>query len=383
MGNKNKRKKKKFLWIFLISLIIVAIFFHINKNSVLYNKNHLAETEFGKSIDPEADISLGMYKNKYVQCSKDGIKLMNIGGTADWDKPYDMRRAELKIKYPYIASADKGGNIIYLFKEDGEIYNLKTKFPILMYDINKRGILTLVEENGNEHFMSIYDNEGNLLAKRTTYAQQDGMPIAIAVNNTGEKIVTSYIDINGGEIINKLTFFDFGSDGGNYNDKIVGSKHFVNALIPEMKFIDENNLVAIGDNIIVGYNVNTTPKETFKKELENKIISVDINPDFGFVVGYGELNVGSKSELENKVVLYNKLGKSIGELEVGKKPSFIKSKGKITVVGYGRSYYGVDRQGKVKWTHETTRDVKNIIPLDNGKKYLMVYKNRVEVLKLN
>lgn len=382
MGNKNKRKKK-ILWIFLILLIISAIFFHINKNSALYNKNYLIQTEFRKSIDPEADISLGMYKNKYVQCSKDGIKLMNIGGAADWDKPYDMRQAELKIKYPYIASADKGGNIIYLFKEEGEIYNLKTKFPILMYDINKRGILTLVEENGDEHFMSIYDNEGNLLAKRTTYAQQDGIPIAIAVNNTGEKIVTSYIDINGAEIINKLTFFDFGSDGGNYNDKIVGSKKFVNALIPQMKFIDENSLVAIGDNVIIGYDVETVPKETFKKELKNKITSVDINPNFGFVVGYGELNVGSESELENKVVLYNKSGKSIGEFEVGKKPDFIKSEGKITVVGYGRSYYGVDRTGKVKWTYETTRDVKDIISLDNGKKYLMVYKNMIEVLKLN
>jgi len=377
------KKKKKSLRFFLIILVIVTVFLHISKNSHSYNKNYLIETEFSKGIDPEADISLGMYGDKYVQCSKDGIKLMNFGGVAEWDKPYDMTHPELKIKYPYIVSADKGGNSIYILKEDGEVYNLKTKFPILMYDINEKGILTVVEENESEHFIGIYNNKGELLAKRTTYTQQDGIPIGIAINDTGEKIVTSYIDINGAEIVTKLTFFEFGSDGENYADKIVGSKHFTNSLIPKIKFIDENNLVAIGDNLIIGYNVDTTPKETFEEELTNKIVSVDINSDFGFVVGYGELNVGKESKLENKVVLYNKLGKNIGQLDVGKKPEFIKSKENITIIGYGRNYYGVDRKGKVKWLYEATRDVKDIRPLKNGKEYLMVYKNMIQILKIN
>ena len=54
----------------------------------------------------------------------------------------------------------------------------------------------------------------------------------------------------------------------------------------------------------------------------------------------------------------------------------------MVIVGVNRTFYGVDKKGKEIFEYTALKDVKEIIPLKNGKKVALISKDTVDLMEI-
>lgn len=329
--------------------------------------------------NPTDKVHISKLGKNIVRSSKDGVTMMDTNGTTIWDKTFNMMNPKVIKENNYLAVADISARDLYLFDENGFVRDYNFGSPILMFDINENGIVAIIGQKNKGHVIELFDADGTKLIHRETFTENDGYPLAFDISKDGSKMVTSYLYVKGNSLVSNLTFFNFSDNGSDYAERVTGGFSIDETVVPEIRFLDNEHVAAVGDNGILFYKVNVIPEEIQKIEVPNEINKVNYTED-KLLVLYGRPIKNEDNYKDNSLVTYNKEGKSLNVTEFDNEITrLIGNENKYYVESelFIREYYN----GKINWESTVRGDVKDIMPLGNNT-FLIVLQNEYEVVKL-
>ncbi|WP_273327319.1 DUF5711 family protein [Vallitalea guaymasensis] len=329
--------------------------------------------------NPTDKVHISKLGKNIVRSSKDGVTMMDTNGTTIWDKTFNMMNPKVIKENNYLAVADISARDLYLFDENGFVRDYNVGSPILMFDINENGIVAIIGQKNKGHVIELFDADGTKLIHRETFTENDGYPLAFDISEDGSKMVTSYLYVKGNSLVSNLTFFNFSDNGSDYAERVTGGFSIDETVVPEIRFLDNEHVAAVGDNGILFYKVNVIPEEIQKLEVPNEINKVNYTED-KLLVLYGRPIKNEDNYKDNSLVTYNKEGKSLSVTEFDNEITrLIGNENKYYVESelFIREYYN----GKINWESTVKGDVKDIMHLGNNT-FLIVLQNEYEVVKL-
>lgn len=375
-----EQKKKILLIMLLVILAITAYVLIIRPKAYGYVGGKVNfKTIHTYGYNPINKVSVTTLNKNIVRCSKNGVSMIDINGTTLWDKPYNMTNPQIVKDDNYLAIADMGSRDVYLFNKDGFIRSYNVDYPILLYDINKNGIVTIVCQNNKGHVIQLFDIDGNELIHRETFSENDGFPLGFDISDDGNKMVTSYLFAKGDEVTTNLTFFNFSEKGQQFDERVTGGFSIEGTIIPEIKFLDNGYVSAVGDNKILFYKMDITPEEINNIQIANEINKVDyINKKILIITGRPLQNEDAYKQ--NSLIAYSHTGEVTNVSEFSNEITYLigsLEKYYVESETFIREYYN----NKINWETTLKEDVKDIKSLGNNK-YLIVLQKEYKIVEL-
>lgn len=365
--------------IIVIFAVVYALF--IRPNYYHFNGGTIyLETVYAESLSAKDSYQIHCYNQNIYMSSRNGLKKMSLDQKNIWDKTFYLENPLLLTQDGFMAVVDIGGKEAYTFDEEGLVMTVKVDYPIVLSDISNTGVLVLVEEKEGKHLIQLYNRKDGLVVERLTNFNVDGYPIGIDLSSTGERMVTSYLSVQDGVMKSSVTFFSFDEDVEKDTQNILGGYILEGTMAPEVKFIDDEHVVVVGDDILNFYSIGDTPKVETKIKIHNQIDQVIYNEE-NVIVHYGKVLNGSKEDLNGKIVVYSALGKIVDQLEI--------KEDMTRLMGAGNDYYYVittdtisyHDSKKTIWKTEMQKDVKSIYKIGKDR-YLLALEQGYEVVKI-
>lgn len=319
------------------------------------------------------------YQDGQLKYNKEGISYIDENGDAIWVESYNMKLPKTVISEEYIAVADMNGNQVYLFNKSGKVNAVEMPYPICDIDVASQGVLAVVLEGEAENYINLYDKNGNIIVENRTTIQNSGYPIDIDISKDGNKLVASYLYLDGADVCNTIAMYNFGEVGQNETDRLVGGFNYENTIYSKVVFLDNDTICAFGDNQITTFSMKEKPSEKSKIELEKEVASIFYNQSYvGIVTG----NTDKQANALYSIHVYTTSGR-----EVFNKPleftcrDIYATQNEIVVVGdtQCRIY---DFTGKKIFTYAFQKNISNVIPANISHKYIIVYDDSTELVQL-
>lgn len=285
-------------WI-IVGIIVVIIILIISLVNMYSTGQQYSNYEVVKSSTREdtQGASYLSYGNGYIRYSNDGIAYFDKNGTPIWNQTYEINRAQVKVCGDYVAVGDVSGHNIYIFNKSGLQGTIDAALMITEIDVASQGVVAVALEDGNTNYINMYDVLGTKLLTVKTMLQSDGYPLAMALSNDGTKLAVAYVSIGGEKLETKLTFYNFSEVGQNYTERVVGGFNQEENLIGRVDFVDNDTVLAVGEDSIQIYNVRKAPELRKEIKVEQEIRKVFFNSDYVGVV-FNNMEAGEKYRLE-------------------------------------------------------------------------------------
>lgn len=215
------------------------------------------------------------FQGNVVEYSNDGISYR--GSELIWNQSFEMNTPTVTICNNYLVIYDKGGSEIYIMTTTGMEEKIETSKPIQTVCVASQGTIAVLMKEDNISYVKLYDKQGKELANGQFYGDQGGYPIDIALSQDAKKLAIDMVDVSDGSVKSIITFYNFGSVGQNEIDNNVGSYSYADVFIPEITYVSDNRMLAIGDTEFIIFDGKEKPSVSKEIKLEQNITSVFYN----------------------------------------------------------------------------------------------------------
>lgn len=244
------------------------------------------------------------FRGNILKYSNDGAFYTDLSNELIWNQTYELAEPTIDICGDYLVIYDKGGSMIYIMSVSGPEGSVETTMPISQVCVAEQGtIAVLMQKDGVGH-LALYDRSGENLAQGAIHGEKGGYPIAIALSKDAIKLAVSMLDINDGIVKSTVAFYNFGSVGQNVTDHCVGINSFPDMVIPEIEFVTNDRLAAIGDTAILLFEGTQKPQLTQEITLEREVKSVFYNEEY-----IGVICSNNDEAVTHHLYLYDAKGK--------------------------------------------------------------------------
>lgn len=347
------RKQRSFSWIFVVGALLIGVIvmfvtggfkklFGGDKGQTLrpVSDQILYTTDSVTRVRPFADMALHMSAN--------GLRAYATNGSLVWDQPFTMNYPSLVTNERCAIVADLGGTQILLFDETGLLNTITTEASILYCTVNRNGFTAAILDSGASHTLVVFDQFGRTLVRRITYADQDGVPMAIAINDDATCMATAYMIYTEAELRSAVTLFNLTDSASDSIDRIAGNYTYTNTLISDLYYMGDE-LIAVGDNRVVGIRSSGNTAEDWNMELSYEITALGVGSDFiALLQGEGLVGVAGASEHDMLVIGVD--GKRRLELNMEDSRG-LWVQGDVIVYQDGFDYIALDRAGDTIWSY--------------------------------
>ena len=259
----------------VVLVIVLAVWFWF-RNKTYTDYEVVSSTEHSSTVNTQYAEYQGGHLLRY---SRDGISCIDSKNNAVWSQTYIMQYPILDICGSAVVAADQQGNEAYVFNSKGLLTQITTLLPIQQVSISSQGVTALLLNDGDVSWIYLYDTEGNVLAESRCSLDETGQPLSISISPDGTKLAVSYLQIQEGTACSCIVFYNFGSVGANFVDKIVSSKVYADTLIPRVEYLSSSVCAAVSDQGIIYYEGDEIPEETLAVEIHAEILSVFFGTD--------------------------------------------------------------------------------------------------------
>lgn len=266
----------RFLIAVAVVLVIVLALWFWSQNKTYTDYEVVSSTEHSSTVNTQ----YAEYNNgRILRYSRDGISCIDSKNNAVWSQTYNMQYPILDICSNAVVVADQQGNEAYVFNSQGLLTQITTLLPIQQVSISSQGVTALLLNDSNVSWIYLYDTGGNILAESRCSLDETGQPLSISISPDGTKLAVSYLQIQDGTAGSCIVFYNFGSVGANFVDKIVSSKVYADTLIPRVEYLSSSLCAAVSDQGIIYYEGDEIPEETISVEINAEILSVFFGTD--------------------------------------------------------------------------------------------------------
>lgn len=374
-----KMKKKKHIKIIMTALVImvaiiiavIALKFMLQKNYSNYQVINTMKREDSTSAKYLS------YQGGVLRYSRDGAMAMDAGGNMLWNGTYQMKDPIVDISSKFAAIADRGYKTVEIFDGEGGMNTVEVLYPIIDVNIANQGVIAVLMEGKETNYIYLYDKEGVELVDNRTVASKDGFPIDIALSEDGRKLATSYVAINSGEVQSKLTFYNFGKVGENYEDKTTGAFDYGKTIIANLEFLDNDTICAFGDNKFSIYSMKEIPKLVFEETVNAEIKSILYNNQY---VGYVHEN--PESELQSKIMLYDLKGNKVLDKNMDFSYENIYLSGNHIIMHTNLEWLIWETDGDEILRYTFDKNINYILPCTSERKFIIISNQNMQEIQL-
>ena len=267
----HRRKVVVLVILILLLLASAAIVTYIYYENKVYNTyDMISSTE--RSDTSATDFT--EFQGKLLKCTNDGAVYTDLAGNLIWNQTYEMDHPLVQMRGNYVAIYELNGTQVHILDTINLQGSIRTTMPIQKVSIAAQGTVAILMENEGTSYLQLYDKTGVQLASGELHVQNSGYPLDIALSENGEKLAVSMLDINDGSVKTVIAFYNFGTVGQNSIDKIVSSYAYTDMVIPQIRYLSEDTMVAFGDNRVILFTGAQKPTEETSIELKEEVKSI-------------------------------------------------------------------------------------------------------------
>ena len=368
---RKKRWKKTALIAAVVAALAVGVYLLINLQT--YTSARALDTY---TVSGASGSAYEQFADGVLKYSRDGISYLNQHGEEMWNQPYQMKNPVVDVNGSSAAVADKGGNAVLVFNEEGVRGETQTNLPIERVRVSEQGIVSVILTDENEVRVLCYDAAGNLLVENKTSMNGTGYPLDVALSPDGETMQVLYIYTEAGAVKSRVIYYNFGESGEEKTDHLVAQMEYEDTVMASGFFMDENISVAVGDNRLTIYRGGNVPEETENIEIKKQIKSVFHNEKY---IGMVLKNEGKEGY---ELRLYNTRGQVAMSENFTGDYSHVKLCGSQVIMYDGKNCSIFTRGGIRKFDGEMNSNILEIFPVPGVNKYIVMNENGLEVVRL-
>lgn len=368
------RKKKIIIPLVLILALAIGLYVYIvkqrNKVYVKYAVENTIE------IDSSIATEYKEFQGGILRYSTDGISFYK-GGKEIFNKAIQMPTPVIDVNGDYIAMAERSSTEINLFDEKGSQKNITATHSIVGLAVSEKGVVAAILDDGAANYIEIYDKEGAKLVSGRTVLEGDGYPISISLSEDATKLAASYLAVSESQTQSKVVFYNYSSVGENEVDRIVGGfNQYKNTIVPVVKFINNNTVIAVGDDMFSIYSIDQKPKLRYEESFDNRVETVFYSSRYIGIV------FDSNDQTYSHVLkVYDKNGKIVFVKSLDFNYSDIHFAGENVVLNDSVHCIMYSFKGKERFNGNFDKNIVKLIPISDDK-YILVSDNTIEELKL-
>ena len=368
---RKKRWKKTALIAAVVVALAVGVYLLINLQT--YTSARALDTY---TVSGASGSAYEQFADGVLKYSRDGISYLNQHGEEMWNQPYQMKNPVVDVNGSSAAVADKGGNAVLVFNEEGVRGETQTNLPIERVRVSEQGIVSVILTDENEARVLCYDAAGNLLVENKTSMNGTGYPLDVALSPDGETMQVLYLYTEAGAVKSRVIYYNFGESGEEKTDHLVAQMEYEDTVMASGFFMDENISVAVGDNRLTIYRGGNVPEETENIEIKKQIKSVFHNKKY---IGMVLKNEGKEGY---ELRLYNTRGQVAMSENFTGDYSHVKLCGSQVIMYDGKNCSIFTRGGIRKFDGEMNSNILEIFPVPGVNKYIVMNENGLEVVRL-
>ena len=299
----SKHISKGVIAICVVALIILGSIYFVNRT---YNGYEVVEETGVKNASMLDYIP---YQESLLKYSKDGATYVDEKGKAVWNETFAMKMPTADVSGDYIAIADLNGNDVYVFNKEGKVSNTSMPYKICDIEVASQGeFAVILEGESKENYINIYDKNGEPVSEIQTTIDKSGYPMDIDLSSDGQDLLVSYLVVDGINVKSRVALYNFGQEGEDSGDQMIGGFDFKDTVIPKVSFMGDSKAVAIGDDQMIFFKVGKTISKKQTISFDKDVSSVAVNDDYAAFVFEDQ----KKTDQEKyEAVVYNKTGKKL------------------------------------------------------------------------
>lgn len=370
---RQSRKRQQRIAIVCIIIVIVSVMTYLLVSLQTYTKVRVSDTYPRKGA---SDNSYVQFLDGVIKYSKDGIAYMDQTGKEVWNQSYQIKNPMLDVNNKSVAVADKDGNDILIFQEEGLKGEVHTTMPVERISVSEQGIVSAILKNESAMKIMCYDIKGNVLVEHKTTLAGTGYPIDIALSADGNLMQVLYLYTQKGQIVSRLHYYNFGDAGEGKTDHQVTAENYKDTILASGFFMNAETSAAVGDNRVVIYEGKDTPEQVANIKLDKEIKNVFHSEKY---VGLILKNQG-KSGYELR--LYDKTGKVVLSKDFKGDYKHVKICNNQVIMYDGKNCNIYMKNGIQKFKGETDSNILEIFPVEGVNRYIIMSANGMEKVRL-
>ncbi len=284
-----------------------------------YRKNYRYssyETSWEISVEEGSLVGYELFGSNVLKVTKDGASYIDYRGRTIWAESYEMKSPVIAVNGDYAAIADLQGNKICICNVEGKQGEATTILPISHVAVSQTGVVAAVLEDSASSYITFFKRDGmSLDITVKTNMAGDGYPLDIALSSDGTQLMCSYVYLSGGEMKNRVVFYDFSEVGKNVPNRLVGGfdDPFSGTMVPEVTYLSGAYSCAFTGNGPVFFSSENLASPELVRQIdmsEDEIRSVFYSEDY---VGVVVTNRGS--EYQERLEIYKADGSVVTDCE--------------------------------------------------------------------
>lgn len=372
-AKRQKRKRWKKTGIIAGSILAVSIGIYLLINLQTYTSVRTVDTY---PVSGAASNEYKQFADGVLKYSRDGISYLDQKGSEVWNQPYQIQNPVVDVNETSGAVADKGGNAILVFNEEGLRGEIETDLPIERISVSEQGIVSVILIDEGSSQILCYDAAGNILVEHKTSVNGTGYPMDAALSPDGEILQVLYLYTQDGTITSRVAYYNFGQEGESETDHQVTEQEYKDVVMADGFFMNQSVSAAVGDNMLTIFRGKSVPEEAVKVEIDKEIKSVFHSQKY---IGMILKNEGKEGY---ELRLYNDRGQMAMSEDFSGDYSNVKICGSQVIMYDGKNCSIFTRGGIQKFEGEMNSNILEIFPVAGVNKYIVMNENGMEVVRL-
>ena len=361
------------LLILILIVAVVAIYIVYANNKVYSGYTVTSETQW---VD-NSGIEVIPYDGNLLTYSKDGAVCTNLKGKTLWNQSFEMQNPIVSVRGEYAAIGDYNGTMIYVMDANGTQGMIDTRMPIRALDVSEKGTVIAVLDDSPTTWVYLFNKDGTILLGAKTSMAEYGYPLNVTISDNSLMMAVSYLYADSGVLTSKVAFYNLNEVGDNYQDSLVSAFRYSDAVVPMVRFMNEEDSFAVADNRLMLYSGKQIPSSTKEILLSEEIKNVFYNKAY---VGLAYLNTDGTSKY--KLDVYSTSGALVHQYKFDRDYSDVVFMNDFVYIydEHGCDIYNMD--GDLKFSGDFDIYVECLLPGTTKEKMTLVSRSVIQNVTL-
>lgn len=374
---KIRRHRRAIMYRVIIGIAIIAALIA----SAYYNYQRMVYSDYdvlGSVSYPEASNARYIkFGNNVLRYSQDGASAFNVSDDMIWNETFEMQNPIVDSCGDYVAIGDYMGTTIYIYNSLGLQGTIDTSTPLKRFCVSGNGNVAVVLEDDEVTWIKLFDVNGTNVASDRTTMSKSGYPVCVDISEDGILMAVSYLFVDSGVLSSSVAYYNFGAVGQNEVDNLVSGYNSSGTVVSLVNFINADTSIAVGDNKFSIYKGSEKPESIFEKEIDKEILSVFYNENMIALVFEDE-------EGSNKFIaeVYDDKGNIVTTQGFDMDYSNISLYRDLLIIYNSEDCQIYNTSGLLKYDGKFKKSAIIVIPEAAGSRYLVVYGDGMEEIKL-
>lgn len=333
------------------------------------------------------------YADAVLKVSKNGAIYSTVEGELIWNQSYEMNAPIVDICQNYVVIGAQKGTEIYILNKQGLKGKIETTRQIRAVEVASQGTVAVMTEKNNSYYINLYDTAGEELVQGEMHIENSGYPLSMSLSDDAIKLAVALVDVSKGQANSTVNFYNFGTVGQNEIDNLVSSYTYEGLVIPRIQYLNENKAVAFSNGKLLFFGGAQKPEEIAAISISEEIRSVFYSDKYAGITynvkpdksssGDASKEQKTDSDLIHEVAVYDLKGKQV------MKKQYTKDYGKVEILGNSELVFTLGEtcmicslDGVVKYEGQLGQEILKIEQTGVGNEYYVIFKDRVQKIRL-